>query len=99
MAFGTSGSRRRPRKGSLLVADALVLLRAAVEDPAVRGVALEPGGAHLELAAPLHGPDAVAAPGVLRHDETPLLRTRVGPYEVVESGAGIVSNDTRRRSR
>lgn len=63
------GDAANPDTDLLLVADALVLLGAAVENATGRGVALEPGLANLELAATLDGTDAVAASSVLRHDE------------------------------
>lgn len=68
---GDAWSQRRlgsmaPRR-SLLVADALVLGLAAVQDPTSRGVALEPGLADLELTASLDRSDSMSAPGVLGH--------------------------------
>lgn len=51
----------------LLVANALVLFRAAVEDAPGVGIALEPGLTDLELATTLDRTGSVAAPSVFGH--------------------------------
>ena len=53
--------------GSFLVADAFVLVGAAVHDLTVAGVALEPGLSRFELASPLDGAVAMALAGVFCH--------------------------------
>lgn len=66
---GEAGRRlgnRRPA-ASLLVANALVLVVAPVEDPTGGGVPLEPRTAALELAASLDRTDAVPISSVLCH--------------------------------
>jgi len=79
---GAGGVEMPPAPWSLLVVDALVLVRAAVEDAAGGGVALEPGVAALELAARLDGSDAVSASGVLGHNFFTSIPTPPGPLRL-----------------
>lgn len=62
---------------SLFVADALVLLRAAVENSARFGVAFEPRVTTLELAAALHSTYAVTTSCVLCQLHAPPFRAPV----------------------
>lgn len=64
---GSATPRCRRPTSSLLVANSLVLPRAAVENLASGGVALEPRLATLELTSALDGPDSMSTPRVLSH--------------------------------